>query len=870
MDNYFAMKWKIIIHSLQELIHRFFNISDLSPKDILDFEKLRPIYMIFSISVIGIIFLIILGILALIQKSTALGVADLCLATLLIFNLFHARQYKNFSFNIYLGIICTALVFIYAFLTGGVNNSAFVWYYTFPLIASFLLGSKKGALASILILIPALMLFMIKDPLPFLVNYSFDFKVRFIASFVVVLSFAFLFENMREKSIKELIKTHDRLEGRVKERTAELEVTNKQLQIKMEEREQVEQALRENEENYRLHFENISDVIYSLDKETNILMVSPSVEKILGYKPEELIGKPYQSLNILAPDSQKAASSDFSRVLSGERVLQSVYEFISKYGERKFCEINITPLYNNGKIVGAVSVGRDITERKKIEDELLDTLVFKNKIIAESPIGIAIYNEAGQCITANDAITKIIGVTKNQLFEENLNNSELWRKCGLINEVKIALSENAKKRHEVKFISSQKEMLLDCHLVPFLSGGKMHLLFMVDDITERKMLEKELLKTLKLESLGVLAGGIAHDFNNLLTGILGNITLAKMFLGTEDKAYKRLLDAEKASEHAQYLTKQLLTFSRGGRPVRQTSSIRQIITDCASFALIGSKTKCIFSIPAETWPVEVDIGQISQVINNLIINADQAMPQGGTISITVENLTIKPSVTIPLKEGKYIKISIKDEGIGIPEEYLIKIFDPYFTTKKDGSGLGLTTVYSIIKNHDGAITVESQYGKGTTFHIYLPATVRAFHEEAGIFERVIKGNGKILVMDDEEIIRDVAQEILVHLGYTVKLCKDGNEALDCYRYALHEGEPFDAVIMDLTIPRGIGGKDLMKKLLEIDPKAKGIVSSGYSNDPVLANYRDYKFSGMVAKPYKVTELSEVLHNVLNGSAHKYS
>jgi signal transduction histidine kinase/ActR/RegA family two-component response regulator len=383
------------------------------------------------------------------------------------------------------------------------------------------------------------------------------------------------------------------------------------------------------------------------------------------------------------------------------------------------------------------------------------------------------------------------------------------------------------------------------------------------DITERKKMEEEILKSHKLESLGVLAGGIAHDFNNLLTGIMGNVSLAKMFVKPEEKAFARLGEAEKACTLTKGLTQQLLTFAKGGAPVKKVESMTRIIMDSAGFVLRGSNVRCAFSLADDLWEVEVDGGQMSQVINNLIINADQAMPDGGKISIRAENITLGRNDNLPLPEGRYVHILIRDQGIGIPVEILPKIFDPYFTTKKKGSGLGLASVYSIVMNHKGYVGVESVPGSETTFHIYLPATDRRPAEETALpkLREQGKGRGRILVVDDEQVVRETAREILVHLGYQTDQCEDGTAALNLYREARESGIPYAFVFLDLTIPGGMGGKVTMKKLLEIDPDVKGVVTSGYSNDPILAHYREYGFCGVIVKPFTVEEIIAVLETL---------
>jgi|GEM_PF-946048 len=398
-------------------------------------------------------------------------------------------------------------------------------------------------------------------------------------------------------------------------------------------------------------------------------------------------------------------------------------------------------------------------------------------------------------------------------------------------------------------------------------GGREVICGVIRDITERKRIEAERLKVSKLESIGVLAGGIAHDFNNILTAVLMNISLAKMYAPPQDKISKRLTEAEKACLRARDLTQQLLTFSKGGAPIKKTASIAELIRESANFAVRGSKVRCQVSLPGDLWPVEVDEGQMSQVIHNLVINAQQAMPEGGTIQIRAENREVgtEGEQGLPLGAGRYVKLSIADEGSGIAEEHLPKIFDPYFTTKEGGSGLGLATTYSILKRHGGYIGVASRVGVGTTFYVYIPASgegewVKPVEGRGGVLRGVSKG--RVLLMDDEEMLREAAGQMLQHMGYEVEFAEDGGEALELYKRARESGQPFHVVIMDLTIPGRMGGKETVQRLLEIDPQAKAIVSSGYSEDPIMAEYRRYGFKGVITKPYKLEELNQTLQQII--------
>ena len=392
-------------------------------------------------------------------------------------------------------------------------------------------------------------------------------------------------------------------------------------------------------------------------------------------------------------------------------------------------------------------------------------------------------------------------------------------------------------------------------------GGDATLVYL-RDIGDRKRLEEEILKASKLESLGTLAGGIAHDFNNIMTAIMGNISLAKLSTKPDDPAYKRLVGAEQAVLRAKDLTQQLLTFSKGGTPIKKTTGITHILEDSTKFVLTGSSVRCLFNLPADLWQADVDEGQMSQVIQNLVINAKEAMPEGGVIEVLAENVTLRDERGPALRKGPHIRVSIKDQGMGIPEEHLDKIFDPYFTTKQRGSGLGLATSYSIVRKHGGSIHVKSHLGIGTTFTIYLPAAAKKVPVRARAGSGVVRGKGKILLMDDEEIVRDTIGEMLSFLGYETGFARDGIEAIDLYVEARKKGEPFDIIILDLTVPGGMGGQEAMEEFLAIDPKVKAIVSSGYANNRIMSDFGRYGFVDVITKPYKLEELGETVSRAL--------
>jgi two-component system cell cycle sensor histidine kinase/response regulator CckA len=543
----------------------------------------------------------------------------------------------------------------------------------------------------------------------------------------------------RKKAEEELQKHRDHLEMLVKERTLEWERANARLQEEIAARIASEDLRRQSEVYFRSLIENALDLITVLDSSGNILFESPSIEKLLGYQREELIGD--LVFDYLHPDDRPMAQDAFTRLITAP-------------GTSEMIEIRV--LHRDGSWRIFESIGKSLIDVDKA----------------------------------------------------------------------------------VRIIVNSR------------------------DSTDRKMLEEDILKAQKLDSLGVLAGGIAHDFNNLITGITANIELARMHVKSNDPMAQILEKAEQASIQAHSLTQQLLTFSRGGEPVMKTVVINDLIREAASFALRGSKAGPTFSLAENLRPIEVDSGQLQQVIHNIVINADQAMPQGGKIMIIGENVSLGDNEVSSLRAGDYVKICIADQGTGIPKEHLAKIFDPYFTTKKHGAGLGLATAYSIIKKHGGIIFADSELGVGTTISLYLPASKKELKTSEETSTGLRAGHGRILLMDDEAIILDAAGKILQTAGYEVEFAKEGNEAIGLYEKAREAGKPFDLVIMDLTVPGGMGGKETLAKLIELDPRVRAIVSSGYSSDPIMAHYEDYGFLGVIAKPYRVREMAEIVGKVM--------
>lgn len=676
------------------------------------------------------------------------------------------------------------------------------------------------------------------------------------------------------------------------------------------EQKQTQEMLKESEEKYRSLMEHLSVGVYRATpgREGQFIDVNQAFVKMLGYTSKEEVLALKVSEIYLNPQDRMV----FNEKISSQGFVKNEELHLKRKDATPIIVSDSgTTIYDKkGQVLYYDGISEDITERKRIEEELLQYRLNLEDLVKERTVALENINQQLQREIAERKLAEeFLAAEKEQLsvtlrsIGDGVITTDTQGQIVLINKVAETLTGWSMEEavgaplHKVFCIINEKTRLpCENPVNKVLTGGTIvglgndtmlisrdsteriiadsgapirdlnskiiGVVLVFRDITEKQKMEQELLKTQKLESLGILAGGIAHDFNNILTAILTNVTLAKAYTADE-RTVQKLTTVEKAIQQAKDLTQQLLTFSRGGAPIRKTTSIGELIKDTAGFALRGSNVRCHFSIPHDLWSVDIDEGQISQVINNLIINADQAMPEGGILEILAENIKITAQQQPPLAPGAYVTISIKDQGVGIPEQHLHKVFDPYFTTKHKGVGLGLATTYSIIKHHNGHISVESPPGEGTTFIIWLPASGEEHRGEKESSPVPLKGKGNLLVMDDEDIILEAAGDVLEYLGYRVVCARNGKEAIAVYSRALEEGNPFDAVIMDLTIPGGLGGKETIQQLIDIDPDVIAIVSSGYSNDPVMANFREYGFKGVVTKPYTIEELSKTLHTVLS-------
>lgn len=638
------------------------------------------------------------------------------------------------------------------------------------------------------------------------------------------------------------------------------------LQRDITEKKHAEDALKESEERYRRLIELSPDAII-VHSEKRIEYINRAGIKLFGaLRQKDLVGKSIFSM--IDEEYLPEARSRISKIFSEKKPFRNLEQRMTGLdGSSVDVELIGAPMFFQGEIAGQIVI-RDITERKKAENALIEEKERLDVTLRSIADAVITTDVKGRIVLLNQHAREMLG------FEEDAGIGfrfhDVVRITGKKGAIEI-LEEVIRDRQPLSISkdlqlesTSGESYQIEISAAPVIgSDGRLFgVVSAIRDITQRNQMETELAKAQKLESIGVLAGGIAHDFNNFLTAILGNVSLARLHIKDDPKINPILDRAEKAIIQAKELTHQLLTFSKGGAPLKKTTSIVDIIQDSAKFTLRGSDIICEVTSPDDIWNVVVDAGQISQVIQNLILNAVQAMSKGKKVYIRISNQELHDEDFPGLKAGKYVRISIIDEGSGISEKDLNRIFDPYFTTKPSGTGLGLTTTYSIIKRHDGHIQISSQLEKGTTVDLYLPATEMEVSVEKVPEPTIHNGRGRILIMDDDEMVRDLLKQILSHLGYEVDEAENGEKTLEKYVLAMKNGSPVDLIIMDLTIPGGMGGKETIQELKKIDPKVMAIVSSGYSNDPIMANFHDYGFVGVLNKPYNVETLSASLSRFL--------
>jgi len=643
-------------------------------------------------------------------------------------------------------------------------------------------------------------------------------------------------------------------------------------------------------------FENAADgicVCHAIDAPPFIRFTfwNRKMVDLTGYQVKEINRNGWYQSVYPDPEIQAKAVERMAQMREGVDLEAEEWEITRSDGQNRTLRISTSVMNHGDGIPHVMAVMHDVTELKraemsyrKVRQDLERTVARQTSSLAYADQALKacdsryralfeiandalfIENDRDEILDVNQKACDLLGYSREELLSmlvADIQAPECRGESG-----RVLINENTD--HQEKPLETM-DLHKDGTRIPVeVTNNRLEeaglFLSIVRDIRDRKQMEEKQVQLEKLQSLGVLAGGIAHDFNNFLTGIIGNLSLANLETQPGHPVLRALNEMEKAAIRAKELTQQLLTFSKGGAPIKHAANIFDLVRESAQFALRGSNVQYKLDFEDRMRSADIDEGQIAQVLHNLLINADQAMPDGGVIFIRGTNASLSADNPYTLKPGEYIKLSIRDHGVGIPPEHLKRVFDPYFTTKQKGSGLGLAVTYSIVAKHDGQITAESKAGEGTTFTILLPASRSSQITRTEKNDGLHLGSGRILVMDDENIIRDLAAVMLKNLGYHVTLAESGEMAVAIYRDALESDKFFDAVVLDLTVPGGMGGKETVQKLISLDPNVTAIVSSGYSNDPVMADYTKYGFSAAVKKPYQIQDMSRVLHEVVRAKS----
>lgn len=643
------------------------------------------------------------------------------------------------------------------------------------------------------------------------------------------------------------------------------EITDLGVQVNamLESLDRSEQELVMKERRYRALVEGSSNAIILVDStDLSIIEVNPAFLKMTGRNDFDL--KRVKITDVLdAPWEWDASKA----IVEGGRVQEGEGRLIHSNQSVLDVELSMTPLTFDGK-EGYFIIGRDLTERRRAEKErerILDELSRTNenlevtlKSIADGVISV---DQNDGVVLMNRAAEDLIGVNRRYGVGKNIRELvplpdrewDDYRTLRQAGPFRVAMHNNSGQTWQMEYsyitLTSDKGEVM----------GKM---FTFRDISEKARAEIAEANAGRLEAIGTLAGGIAHDFNNVMTSVVGELYLLRTEIenseGSMQRSRERIYDMEMAMDRAKFVAQELLSLSKGGAPIQKPTTLRGLLEDTARLAFTGSSITWSLDCPDDIWPVNIDQGQMNRAFLNILFNAQEASREKGSVEIVVRNVFSRPG---PDTEGRYVNVNFIDHGEGIPPDVLPRIFDPYYTTKATGTGLGMTVTFTTIKRHGGTIEVTSEVNKGTKVSVYLPATEGEVTESPRT-DKPVTGTGRVLIMDDEEFILQVTTDILESLGYEVDVAHDGEEALERYGQAMKEGRKFDVVIMDLTIPGGMGGKETIGQLLRMDRQARAIVSSGYSNDPVMADYEDFGFVGVVPKPYKIEELSLVVKNAM--------
>ena len=614
----------------------------------------------------------------------------------------------------------------------------------------------------------------------------------------------------------------------------------------------------------------LGQAVLSVDHRTGLIIsASPEAAEMFGYEtPEQMIGESVLG-HYADPRERKEIAARF---LSDPRVVERGYLVLEAMrtprGAQEPVPVRMTILLRwgeDGELARLDVAAENITERVDAERAFLASEERFRVVFEESAIGKAITTLDGHILRVNRSFCRIVGQSEDALLQSKVQ--DLLPVEGEPDLLEPGVPRAPRDLHLRKGSDGEVWANLEVFWLRDQQGRTHSGVVTLQDVTERRRGEAAMARVARLESLGVLAGGIAHDFNNLLTAIIGHISLAQLEAEGRPWLLDVLTEALRAGERASELTRQLMVFAKGGTPVREEAALDDLLVEVTRFCLRGSSVTGRFDLADDLWLVECDVDQVGQLFHNLVLNALQAQPKGGTVTLTARNALVEEGDALPLAPGRYLRIQVADEGPGIPEDHLQHVFDPYFTTRTTGSGLGLASVHAITRKHGGHVEVHSTPGQGSTFTVYLPAIDGSERPSppAAPSDSLPPMQGRVLVMDDQESVRAVAQALLERLGLEVHTARHGRDAVDAWLLARERRRPFEVVILDLTVPGAMGGAETLTELLALDPSVCAVVSSGYSEHPVVLDYRRHGFVASLAKPYTLRDLASVLGSLLQSA-----
>ena len=826
----------------------------------------RRIIVLSIITFFGSITLIIFGCLAFYQNARLLGFVDFLFASSFILNLYTARTKKNYQLNILVGIALAMCLYGLIYLEGGVNQTAYVWYYTFPFMASFLLGSRNGAIAMVVMTIPVIALMFIDTNHTFFANYDLQFEVRFLCSYLLVGIFSYFFEKASENNREEILAINKNLEDRVQSRTAELTQLNEQLLKEVDQHKQARSMLEESESKFRSLIDLSAVGILLGSNDGIITEANRSMCQIVDMAREDLIGLHISQLHFTEKSIEKSPLR-FDILQSGKKVISE--RMISRPDGSEVAIEMQTNMMPDGSLQ---SIFNDITERLQVELELRDSEE-RFRTLHNASFGGIVIHDQGLILDCNQGLSDMTGYTMGELIGmDGLKLIALqWQDV-----VRKNIQDEYLKSYEVEVVRKDGTIIpvsIRGSMIPY--KGRTARVTEFRDITEQKKsaeeklrLEEQLFQAQKMETIGQLAGGVAHDFNNMLGVIIGYSEMAMMKIDSTTPLFNDLTKIRAAADRSAEITRQLLAFARKQTVEPTILDLNETVEGMLQMIrrLIGEDIKLIWLPGDDLWKVKIDASQIDQILVNLCVNARDAIPGVGELTVELDNCTLEETVHIDLGYATptdCVRLSVSDNGCGMDEETLKHAFEPFFTTKGVGvgTGLGLATVYGAVKQNNGTIKVSSTVQQGTTIEIYIPRY--SGREQNNTTETAVDhsvhGSETILVVEDEETILGLARKMLENLGYQVLTTISPPQAIQITEAF---GKPIHLFLLDVIMPE-INGRDLAQQLLAIKPQAKCLYMSGYTSDIIASQGLLDEGIELIQKPFSQKDLAAKVRQLLD-------